>query len=169
MISPIRFLSTRLGGLLIAIVVVSALFIPHSASAQNLLMARTASGFDVTMLSVERALNEHGYTVSHIQECDGGLHGMGYETDKYRVIFFGKPEEVRSMVQRYPDMVPYFPQKVVVYAEGDHTVISLFNPEEFMGLFPQRELRIQFQRWKNDYESILDDVRREHSQLERKG
>ncbi|MGB1109696.1 MAG: DUF302 domain-containing protein [Gammaproteobacteria bacterium] len=129
------------------------------AQAQNMLMARTAMSFETTMSSVEKALHEHGYTVAHIQKCDGGLTGMGYETDNYKVIFFGKPEEVRRMTGEYPEMIPFFPQKVVVYAEGDNTVVSTLNPVEFTEFFPQPELYIQFQRWKNDYESILEDIR----------
>ncbi|TNF99041.1 MAG: DUF302 domain-containing protein [Gammaproteobacteria bacterium] len=132
-----------------------------TAFAENLLMARSNRSFEVTLEVAKDSIAAHGYTVSHIQRCDGGLEGFGYVTDKYRVIFFGKPDEVRSLSEKYPHIIPFLPLKIAVYAEEDETLAAMFNPEEFSALFTEEELRTQFSRWKSDFVSILDDIRKQ--------
>jgi uncharacterized protein (DUF302 family) len=144
---------------------VSLFFISNTVFAENLLMARSGNGFDMTLQVAKESIAAHGYTVSHIQRCDGGLEGFGYKTDKYRVIFFAKPDEVRDLSQKYPELIPYLPLKLVVYAEENETLAAMFNPDEFSGLFSDEKLRVQFARWKNDYVSILDDIRGQQVRL----
>ena len=42
-----------------------------TASAENLLMTRSNRSFDVTLEVAKDSIAAHGYTVSHIQRCDG--------------------------------------------------------------------------------------------------
>lgn len=58
-----------------------------------------------------------------MQRIDIGLTGMGYKTDKYRVVFVGKPEEIKYLVGRYPVLAAYMPPKISVFAEKDETVL----------------------------------------------
>lgn len=127
-------------------------------SAETILMARSHNKFDVTLEAAKKSLAEHGYTVSHIQRCDGGLKSFGFTTDPYRLLFFGKPEEVRSLTKKYPEIIPYLPLKLAVFAEGDDVLVAIFNPEELAKLFKNDELKIQFLRWKSDFVSILNDI-----------
>jgi len=132
-----------------------------TVSAENLLMARSTETVDVVLDKTVKILEGHGYTVAHQQRCDGGLMGFGYATDVYRVLFFGKPEEVRHLSKTYPALIPYLPLKIAIYAEGDEVLAVSFNPEEYGRLFPQvEELQTQFARWKSDLDSILAEIRR---------
>jgi uncharacterized protein (DUF302 family) len=70
---------------------------PGAAAAEETLMIRVGREFDATLAQLQQVIAEHGYTVSHVQRCDVGLQGSGYETDKYRVVFFGKLDEMRAI------------------------------------------------------------------------
>lgn len=145
-------------GLLLALTV----FAGAVPAEQNLLMARSSSGFEVTIEVAKESLAAHGYTVMHEQRCDGGLKGMGYKTDFYRVLFFGKSHEVRDLSLKYPELIPFLPLKLAVYAEGDQTLVAIFNPQEMAPLFGSPEITLQFSRWKSDLVSILADIRSYH-------
>ena len=126
--------------------------------AEKVMMARSYDGFDATFESVRQALESRDYKVAHVQKCDGGLKDFGYATDFYRVIFFGKPDEVRHWSKAHPEMIPYLPLKIAVFAEGDQVLVVSFDPEELAVMFDDKALRTQFSRWKNDIESVLAEV-----------
>lgn len=131
-----------------------------TVNAETILMARSHEKYSVVIDKTKKTLEGHGYTVSHEQRCDGGLKKFGYNTDTYRVLFFGKPEEVRYLSKTYPALIPYLPLKLAVYAEGDDILVASFNPEAYSLFFPQKELKIQFSRWKSDLDSIFKEIRR---------
>ena len=130
-----------------------------SVQAESILMARSSNNFEVTLQEAQKSLEHHGYTVAHVQRCDTGLGDFGYKTDRYRLLFFGKGKEVRYLTEKYPTLIPYLPLKLAIYAEEEETLAVIFNPEELGKLFPQKELKIQFARWKNDLDSILEDIK----------
>lgn len=131
-----------------------------SAYAENTLMARVDLAFDATVEQLQKVIAEHGYTVAHMQRCDVGLEHSGYQTDKYRIVFFGKLEEVRAISANHPELVPYLPLNVAVFAENGDTMLSVFNPAVYGRLFPDSPLSVQFRRWESDIRSILDEMRR---------
>jgi uncharacterized protein (DUF302 family) len=130
-----------------------------SASADNMLMARIPLRAEIVLEYVKSSVEEHGYTVAHLQLCDGGMTDFGYESDFYRVIFFGKIAEVRRISEHYPELVPYLPLKIAVIAERDETVLTALNPEALVPFFSVEEIQIQLGRWRNDVQSIFADVR----------
>ena len=143
---------------LFSIFLLAGLLIAGQVHAEKVMMARSYQSFEVTLEAVKKALESRGYTVAHEQRCDGGLKGFGYETDLYRVIFFGKPDEVRLWSNAHPEMIPYLPLKLAVIAEADQVLVVGFNPEELAELFTDKKLKIQFSRWKNDIESVMVEV-----------
>lgn len=130
------------------------------ATAQNILTVRSASGFEQSMTGLKASIEAHGYTVSHVQRCDGGLHDFGYETDYYRVIFFGKLDEIRKLSAKRPDLIPFLPLKIAVFAEGNQTIISSINLVSLNEFYRDDELRVQFKRWENDLQSIMADLQK---------
>ncbi len=134
------------------------MMISVNVCAENILMARSYDSFEAVLQETKNSLEGHGYTVAHEQRCDGGLKGFGYNTDYYRVIFFGKPEEVRSLSNKYPELIPYLPLKIAVFAEGDQMLVVSFNPEVYGTMFTDPALKTQFSRWKSDIDSVLRDV-----------
>ena len=145
---------------LILLTMFALLFVrPGDAGAEETLMARVGLDFDSSLEQLQRVIAEHGYTVSHVQRCDVGLQRSGYQTDKYRVVFFGKLDEVRAISSSHPELVPFIPLNFAVFAENGDTILSVFNPAVYEDLFPDSGLSVQFRRWESDVRSILDKMR----------
>jgi len=132
--------------------------LPVTLLAEDLLMIRTRIEFTEALKIMKASIKSHGYTVSHEQKCDGGLTGLGYKTDFYRVLFFGKPKEVRSLSVSNPELIPFLPLKLSIYAENNDTIVSTYNPKKFKSLFKNEKLDTQFDRWESDMRSILNEV-----------
>jgi len=113
------------------LMLVISLSISSQSRADNLLMARTSLSFPEAMLKLQDSIRNHGYTVSRVQRVDIGLTKSGYTTDKYRVVFFGKADLVRRLSDEYPQLIPYLPFKIAIFAEGEETLIVAANPREF--------------------------------------
>ncbi|MCK5396597.1 MAG: DUF302 domain-containing protein, partial [Gammaproteobacteria bacterium] len=101
--------------------VIACLSVPAMAS--ELLMVRTQQSFPEAMLTLQTSIREHGYQVSRVQRIDIGLTGMGYKTDKYRIVFVGKPKEIQYLVDKYPVLAAYMPPQISIFAEHDETVL----------------------------------------------
>ncbi len=128
--------------------------------ADDLLMARAPHPFPEAMLDLQTAIAEHGYHVSHVQRVDVGLGRSGFKTDKYRIVFFGKADEVRELLQRHPALAPYLPLKITLFAEADDTLLTTFDPTMLTRLAPQdADFILRLKRWKNDLRSIFHEMR----------
>lgn len=130
-----------------------------SVSAADLIMVRTSLDFPEAMLSLQTSIKEHGYKVARVQRIDIGLTGMGYKTDKYRVVFVGKTDEIKYLVNKYPKLIPYLPPKVSIFAEGSDTVLVTANPQIYSKMV-NNEDQIIFDHWESDIYSVFDDVRK---------
>ena len=130
-----------------------------TARAESILMARTTMEFDAALEVLKYSIEAHGYTVAHVQRCDGGMRGMGYETGNYKTVFFGKYDEITYLSKKYPELIPYFPLKMAIYAEGKESILAILNPMVLGEFIPDAELNIQLQRWHSDIKSVLTDMR----------
>ncbi|TNF36181.1 MAG: DUF302 domain-containing protein, partial [Gammaproteobacteria bacterium] len=102
---------------------------------EQLIMIRSQQPFPETMASLQLAITNQGYTISRVQRVDIGLTSSGYKTDKYRVVFFGKPEEIRTLRTQHPELIPYLPLKIAIFAEGEETILVASNPIAFAQLY----------------------------------
>lgn len=144
----------RAGRWLIAVAALIAL----PAQGAGLMMVRSSQQFPETMLQIQEAIDAQGYTLSRVQRVDVGLDRMGYETDKYRVVFFARPEEVRRLRREHSSLIPFMPLKLAVFAEGDDTLVVGADPAWLARGFDDPELAPIFERWHEDIQAILDKV-----------
>jgi len=147
-------------GLLKILLLGVALVFAAPATADNFLMGRIPMRAEIVLEYVKTSVEEHGYSVAHIQLCDGGMKDFGYESDVYRVVFFGKIDEVRKAAEHYPELVSYLPLKMAVIAEKGETLLVILNPETLAPFFADEAVQVQLGRWHSDLVSILEDVRR---------
>ena len=140
----------------IAVLILSLVSLP--AQAEKLLTLRSELNFETTLSLLKNNIESHGYTVAHVQRCDRGLIKAGHETDLYRVIFLGKLGEMRRLTKQRPELVPYLPLKIAIFAEGEHTIVSMINPSALNDFFADERLLGQFRRWEDDMRSILHEV-----------
>jgi uncharacterized protein (DUF302 family) len=127
--------------------------------ADDLMMVRTQQGFPEAMLTLQTSVKEHGYDVTRVQRIDIGLTGMGYKTDKYRVVFVGKPDEIQYLINKYPVLAAYMPPKISIFAEHGETVLVTVNPVNYADMIDDEKDKNIFRRWKNDVYSVFDDIR----------
>lgn len=127
--------------------------------ANDLLMVRTRQGFPEAMLTLQTSIKEHGYAISRVQRIDIGLTGMGYKTDKYRVVFVGKPDEIQYLVNKYPVLSAYMPPKISIFAEHGETVLITINPKIYGDMIENEADKVIFRRWESDVYSVFDDIR----------
>lgn len=127
--------------------------------ASDLLMVRTQQSFPEAMLTLQTSIKEHGYDVLRVQRIDIGLTGMGYKTDKYRVVFVGKTKEIQYLVDKYPEMVAYMPPQISIFAERGDTMLVTANPGVYADMIDDEADKIMFKRWESDVYSVFDDIR----------
>lgn len=141
------------------VVSIILLCLTGSVTASDLLMVRTQQSFPEAMLTLQTSIREHGYEITRVQRIDVGLTGMGYKTDKYRVVFVGKPEEIQHLVDKYPVLSAYMPPKISIFAEQGETVLVTINPLVYADMIDDEAGKVMFRRWESDVYSVFDDVR----------
>jgi uncharacterized protein (DUF302 family) len=125
---------------------------------EDLFLVRVTQNFPEAMNTLQQAIVDQGYELIRVQRVDIGLTKSGYQTAEYRIVFFGKRDEIHEITGKHPDVIPYIPLKLVIFAEGKDTLILGTNPRFFDTLFPKEGLSGQFQRWEKDIKAILDRV-----------
>jgi uncharacterized protein (DUF302 family) len=126
---------------------------------EALIMVRSAKPFSATLEQLTTAINFNEYKISRIQRVDVGLTKSGYKTKQYRVVFYGKPSELDELVGKYPDLIPFVPLKIVIFAEGDNTILLALNPNELRKLVPNQDLFRYYKEWETDVRNILTEAR----------
>lgn len=134
------------------------LSITRLALAEEIVITRSVLAFPEAMLALQESISAHGYTVSRVQRIDIGLTGMGYKTDKYRIVFAGKIDEIRELTEKAPQLTAYLPPKISIFAEGDQTVLVTINPRLYADIAGDEIDPIIFAHWESDLRSIFRDV-----------
>ncbi|HEY9050113.1 MAG TPA: DUF302 domain-containing protein [Gammaproteobacteria bacterium] len=143
---------------LLAIVLLCWTQLAHAMVSDELIMIRSTLAFPEAMTALQHAITDHGYTISRVQRIDIGLTSSGYKTDKYRVVFFGKINEIHKLRDEFPELIPYLPLKIAIFAEGEETILVISNPIAFTQLYPDAELKKVFLRWQQDIVAIFNSV-----------
>jgi len=128
------------------------------AQADELLMVRVKQTFPETMLKFQEVVKEHGYQLSRVQRVDIGLSKMGYKTDKYRVVFFGKEKQNRWIIKHHPELIAYLPLKVAIYAEEDDTLLVSANLKVLIAAKDPKLKKI-VNGWEKDVQAMLIEMR----------
>lgn len=125
--------------------------------AEHLMMVRVKQSFPEAMLKLQEVIKQNGYTLSRVQRVDIGLSKSGYQTDKYRVVFFGKQQQNRWLIDNHPEMLPYLPLKIGIYAEGEDTLLVTYNPQI---LFAPKNPKLAgiVGEWNRDLHSMLKSM-----------
>lgn len=138
-------------------------FMTLCASAQaiitgELIMLRSEKPFNEAMQMLQRAIEKQGYSVTGVRRVDQGLAESGFKSDQYRVMFFEKAGVDDAITERYPELLPYLPLKIVVFAEAGETLMVTADPATFNDLFSDPRLKDQFRQWHEDVVNIMQAV-----------
>ncbi len=127
------------------------------ASAEELMMVRVKQTFPEAMLKFQEVIKQHGYQLSRVQRVDIGLSKMGYKTDKYRVVFFGKEDQNRWIIKHHPELIAYLPLKVAIYAEEDDTLMVSPNLKILIAAHDPKLKRI-VSSWQKDLQAMFKEM-----------
>ena len=113
--------------------------------------------FEMDISTVFVSVIDFDNTLSFLPAFDVGyfLAQFGYHTDKYQLLFFGKLEEVRQVSHSHPEMIPFLPLKMAVFAERNETVMVALNPLELGRYINDPHLQVQLARWHSDIRAML--------------
>ncbi|MDH5407793.1 MAG: DUF302 domain-containing protein [Gammaproteobacteria bacterium] len=150
MLSQIRAMLTAL--------LLTVLFCNSFVHADEIMMVRAQQSFPEAMSKLQEQIKAKGYVVSRVQRVDIGLTKSGYKTDKYRVVFFGKPDEIRHLVKNYPELQAYLPLKISIFAEGSDTILVAANPHHLQKAGGKQLTRLMT-RWEQDIAAIFATMR----------
>ena len=131
----------------------------QTVSASDLIMARSTEDFPETMLMLQNLIKKQGYVPSRVQRVDIGLTQSGYKTDKYRVVFFGKADEIKLISEKLPDIIPYLPLKISIFAESGETILVTLDPKLFESMYPNSGFSSVFKQWQKDIQAIFKQIR----------
>jgi len=137
------------------------LILPFSAFADDLILRRISMSFPEAMNSLQASISEEGFTVSRVQRVDVGLSASGYSTAEYRIVFFMKENTVHDIVKLYPELIPFLPLKITIFAEGNETILATLNPLKLSEFFPDIEMGKEFAQWEIAVNRILSRVQSE--------
>ena len=129
------------------------------ARADGLLMARSVQLFPEAMTSLQSAISSRGYKITRLQEVNENLARRDYKSDMYRVVFFGKYEEIKALTAQYPELIPFLPLNITIFAEGNQAILVSAHPRELGKFFSHPQLKSVFERWEKDVSEIMDEVR----------
>lgn len=129
------------------------------ARADQLLIVRAQQAYPESMATLQNAISTRGYKITRVQNIDVGITKTGHTIDYYKVVFYGNPEEVARITREHPELIPYLPLNIVIFAEDANTVVAASRPSVLAEFFPVPELKTLFMRWEDDLVNILDEVR----------
>lgn len=138
--------------------VVLALLLVAPAGADGLLMVRMDKAFPEAMTLLQSAISSRGYTITRLQQVNENLQRREFKSDMYRVVYFGKLEEVRQVTAAHPELIPFLPLNITIFAEGEQTILVASHPQTLQKFFPDPALKPVFDRWEKDIEAIMDEV-----------
>jgi uncharacterized protein (DUF302 family) len=127
--------------------------------AQDLYMVRSKLAFPEAMSVLQETIRKHGQVVSRVQRVDIGLTTFGYQTDKYRVVFYGELDDISEVTDQYPELVSYLPLKIAIFAEGDETLLLASSFKHLRGHYSSASMQSRFDKWEENLRSILEEVR----------
>lgn len=127
--------------------------------AEDLLMARTDNQFPEAMSLLQSAISSRGYKITRLQEVNENLAKRDFKSDMYRVVYFGKYDEIKRVTAKHPELIAFLPLNITIFAEGDQAILVGSHPQMLRAYFPDPGLKPLFERWEKDMVAIMDEVR----------
>lgn len=127
----------------------------HASADSAYLQASCELDYPEAIAHLQDAIGKAGYTVSRIQHVDNGLLERGYQSDKYKVVFFGKPEQMAEVIERHPAMIPFVPLNFTVSRQGKQVLVSSLAPSQLSQLGVSADAEKLVARWQRDVEAIV--------------
>jgi len=127
--------------------------------ASDLLMVRSQLAAADVQPRLEEEINALGYFTANARRVDIDLVGAGFARGAYRSIAYGKPDEIKALSERYPELTPFLPPQIAIIDERGESLLVALNPHYLAEIFPHPKLADIFERWHRDLQVILENIR----------
>lgn len=127
----------------------------QSIADETFFTAHCKTPFPESMSYLQELIIKQGYTISRVQHVDKGLKARGYDTGLYRVVFFGKKDEIHIIQNNYPALIPYIPLNITIFEDGIYTGISSINPISISELYRSKRIKSLTKSWQKDIYEIF--------------
>ncbi|WP_296819730.1 DUF302 domain-containing protein [Thiobacillus sp.] len=111
------------------VAVLALLALGSPALAEDLIMARVNAPFPEAMTLLQSAISSRGYTITRLQQVNENLARREFKSDMYRVVYFGKLDEVRQVTAAHPELIPFLPLNITIFAEGEQAILVASHPQ----------------------------------------
>ena len=75
------------------------------------------------------------------------------------MVFYGRNDELEKIIALHPEMAPYLPLKIAVFAEESQTLLIANNPLNLQAFFAHPDMKPITERWARDLQTMLDKTR----------
>jgi len=142
-----------------AAAILTLLVMGAPAWADGLIMARVNAPFPEAMTLLQSAISSRGYTITRLQQVNENLARREFKSDMYRVVYFGKLDEVKKVTAAHPELIPFLPLNITIFAEGEQAILVASHPQSLQQFFPDPALKPVFDHWEKDVDDIMDELR----------
>lgn len=143
------------------------LLITTHTFANSVIMEKTSYDFSHTWLNLQKYTKKQGYTVSFKQRCDLGLKKVHYDSNKYRVLFFGKYQEIKDITSRNPEITPHLPLSITSiegYDDENITTLVSASPKAWLSLVKSKQDKAIVNQWHLDILQIIQNTKNDIKQ-----
>lgn len=136
--------------------VVAVFMLSKVSVASGVFFTETCHGdFPEVMSYVHTLIKKQGYHISRVQAVDAGLRERGYITQAYRVVFFGKKNEIELIRNEYPQLIPYIPLKITLFEDDKNVDITSLEPMSLYSLYKIEKIKPLFEKWNKDIAEVF--------------
>jgi uncharacterized protein (DUF302 family) len=143
------------------------LLITTNVFAGSVIMEKTQYDFSHTWLNLQKYTKKQGYNIGFKQRCDLGLKKMHYKSNKYRILFFGKYQEMKDITKRNPEITPHLPLAITSiesYDDKNVTTLVSASPKEWLNLVKSKEDKAMINRWHLDILQIIKNTQNDFAE-----
>jgi uncharacterized protein (DUF302 family) len=143
-----------------SIIIFFIFFNIHTLNAEDTFLTKQVSAnFSQTWHSLYTEVKSAGYTTTYLQRCDFALKERKYDSDKYRILFFGEYENMHYLSHKYPLLIPYLPLKMVVVEDGKQSTTLVANPPNMLLEVVKNQVDKKIiQKWQQDMQKIMQNI-----------
>jgi uncharacterized protein (DUF302 family) len=123
------------------------------------LTAEKQSEYRAALDDLSIAITDLEYTIIKIQPVDKGLRKKGYETDNYKLVFFGDKKQMDRVLKANPEASVLLPLKIIIYQDAEMVIASAPSLAMWKGVFGE-ELDHMIDSWQTDIQAILKEFAR---------
>lgn len=128
-------------------------------SKTQVILKKVDNGFAHTWLNLQKYIKKQGYKIAFRQHCDVAMTQRDYQTDKYRILFFGKYQEVKDLTQRNPELTPHLPLAITtIEGKNNTTTLVSDSPQNWLSLIKSKQDKAIVNQWYLDILQIIKNT-----------